>query len=231
MRFKKHSGLGFWYNTALITFGAVAVGLTWTVMQTGFSSSEAVKDTIEYAVLKSANSLLVVGKMTGAADVKNEKVMVTATPLTTTRDGIINVSPNNIRITYQLIADGSHTITYDNIYTGALYTKSYSSLKEALMAAKENGLISVNPLVDQQKPDTTTAFMYWIVNQDFGENVTANEIATLVIVYADKDRPSSKEYMRIQAIERDDVLVDIERTVPNVSSSIMDLGGKMKNNT
>lgn len=225
---KKRRGLTFWYNAALITFAAIAIGLTWTVMNSGFSSSEAIKDTIEYAVTKSANSLQVIGKMTGAADVANNEVLVTATPLSTTTNGIVDVSANNIKITYQLVKEGSHTITYDNIYTGTLHEGSYNSLRDALVAAKENGLININPLVDQQKPDTTTAFVYWIVNQDFGENVTNNEIANLAIVYADKDRPSTGEYLRVQALDKTGILLDLERTVPNISSSILDLGGKIK---
>ena len=227
MRHSKHRGLTFWYNTALITFAAIAIGLTWTVMNSGFSSSEAIKNTIEYAVTKSANSLQVIGKMTGAADVTDNKVLVTATPLSTTTNGIVDVSANNIKITYQLIKDGSHTITYSNIYSGTLADSSYSSLRDALVAAKEKGLISIDPLTDQQKPDTTNAFVYWIVNQDFGENVTNNEIASLVIVYADKDRPSTGEYLRVQVLDKTGSLLDLERNIPNISSSILDLGGKI----
>lgn len=226
-----HRGLTFWYNTALITFAAIAIGLTWTVMNSGFTSSEAVKDTIEFAVTKSANSLQVIGKMTGSADVTSNKVLVTATPISTTTNGIVKVGANDIKVTYQLVKDGSHTITYDNIYVGAIPGSSYNSLRDALVAAKQTGLISINPLVDSQKPDTTSAFMYWIVNQDFGENVTNNEIASLVIVYADKDRPSTGEYLRIRAMEPAGQLLDLERNIPNISSSILDLGGKIKDGT
>ena len=226
--YKNRRGLTFWYNTALITFAAIAIGLTWTVMNSGFTSSEAVKETIEAAVTKSANSLDVVGKMTGAANVADNEVLVTATPVSTNTNGIVNVSPDNIKVSYQLVKEGSHTITYDNIYSGSLEDSSYNSLRDALAAAKQKGLISVNPLVDKQKPDTTNAFFYWIVNQDFGKNVTNNEIATLVVVYADKDRPSTAEYLRIRVYDKSDTLLDLERNIPNISSLIIDLGGKIK---
>jgi flagellin FlaB len=228
MYFKKHNGLTFWYNTALITFAGIAISLTWTVMNSGFNSSEAVKDTIEHAATKSSNTLRIIGSMTGAADVTDNKVTVTATPITTNQNGIVNMTGNNLKVTYQIIKDGSHTITYDNIYAGALYTKSYNSIADALVAAKESGFIKINPLVDKQKPDTTTAFIYWIINQNHDAYIQNNEVASLVTVYADKDKPSTGEYLRIQIVENDSVLLYIERIVPNISSSILDFGGKVK---
>ncbi len=225
--FKKRHGLTFWYNTALITFAAVAIGLTWTVMGSGFSTSEAVKDTVEKAV-KSADTLQIIGKMAGTAEVSNNKVTATATPVTATTNGIVDMGDQSVKVSYQLIKDGSYTITYDDIYAGSLYGESHNSLNSALAAAKEKGLIAINPQVDKQKPDTTTAFLYWIINQDFDQNVQNNEIASLVVVYADKDRPSTGEYLRIQITETDGIILDIERTVPDISSSILDFGGKVK---
>jgi flagellin FlaB len=106
--------------------------------------------------------------------------------------------------------------------------KSYNSLNDAMIAAKENELIQVNPLLDSEKPDTTTAFMYWIINQDNDGRVQNNEIASLVVVYADKDRPSTAEYLSIKVIEKLGTLLELDRTVPNISSSILDFGGTVK---
>jgi flagellin FlaB len=97
-----------------------------------------------------------------------------------------------------------------------------------MVAAKESGLIQANPLVDAEIPDTTTAFMYWIIDQDSDGRVQNNEIASLVIVYAAKDRPSSGEYLSIHVVEKLGILLQLDRTVPNISSSILDLGGKIK---
>jgi flagellin FlaB len=199
-------------------------------MSSGFSTSEAVKDTVEHAV-ESADTLHIIGKMAGTAEVSNNKVTATSTPVSATTSGFVNMSAADVRVTYQLIKDGSYTITYDDIYTGSLLGESHNSLNSALASAKEKGLIAVNPQVDQQKPDTTTAFLYWIINQDFDHSVQSNEIASLVLVYADKDRPSTGEYLRIQVVENDGIILDIERTVPDISSSILDFGGKVKDET
>lgn len=223
--------MAFWHNTALISFAVIAITLTWTVMNSGLSSSEMVKDVVEDAVKHSANGLLVVGKMTGAANVTSNKVTVTATPVAATTSGQVNMIPDNIKVTYTIIKDGSHTITHDDIYVGTMQDESFNSINDALVEAKKRGIIRVNPLVDSEKPDTTSAFMYWIINQDFDSNVQNNEIASLVVVYADKDRPSTGEYLRIQVVEERGILLTLERTIPNISSSILDLGGKVKDKT
>lgn len=223
----KHRGLTFWYNTALITFAGIAIGLTWTVMNSGFSTSEVVKETLEDSIKQSINTLQVVGKMTGTADVADNEVTATSTPVTSTTQGNVNMSPDKVKVTYMLIKDGSHKITYENIYAGTL-SGEYSSLNDALIAAKEKGIISVNPMTDLQKPETTTAFLYWIINQDFNQSVKSDEIAGLVVVYADKDRPSTFEYLKIEVVEIDGVMLNIERVVPNISTGILDLGGKVK---
>lgn len=197
-------------------------------MSAGFSSSEAVKDILEKSVTKSSIALKVIGKMVGTAQVSDSKVTATSTPLSVTSSSDVNLNPNAINVTYKIIKDASHMITYDDIYAGALIGKSYNSLNEAMSDAKKNGLIMINPLADGKKPDTTTAFFYWTINQNSDEYLQNNEIANLVIVYSDNDRPTTGEYMKVQVFDSQGVILELERTVPNVSSSILDLGGKIK---
>ncbi|MBM2852955.1 MAG: hypothetical protein HW420_1502 [Candidatus Nitrosotenuis sp.] len=109
--------------------------------------------------------------------------------------------------------------------------KSYNSINEAMKAAKEKGLIKINPLTDAEKPDTTSAFFYWIINQNSDEYLQNNEIANLVLVYSDNDRPATSEYMKVQIFDKQGVILELERTIPNISSSILDLGGKVKTKT
>ncbi len=58
-----------------------------------------------------------------------------------------------------------------------------------------------------------------------------NEIANLVVIYSDKDRPTPGEYMKIEVFDKQGVILELERTIPNISSSILDLGGKVKGKT
>ena len=223
-----HRGLAFWYNTALVSFAVIAMTMTWMVMNSGFSSSEVMKAAVEEAVQDSANNLQVIGKITGSADLHDWTIKATSTPITATTTGLVDIRPQTIKVVYKIVKDGSHEISYDNVYAGALFGESYSSLKDALVAAKEKGLIKTNPQVDSEKPESTTAFFYWVINQNSDYFLENNEIANLVIIYADQDRPTTGEFIRIQVTEREGSLLDIQRTIPNVSSSIIDLGGKVK---
>jgi flagellin FlaB len=223
--------MAFWHNTALISFALITISLTWTIMNSGFGTSEAVKETLEKSVTKSSIALKVIGKMVGTAQVVENKVTSTATPLTVTSDNAVDLNPESLHVTYKIIKDSSHIITYDNIYSGALVGKSYNSINEAMKAAKEKGLIKINPLTDTEKPDTTSAFFYWIINQDSNEYLQNNEIANLVLVYSDNDRPATSEYMKVQVFDKQGVILELERTIPNISSSILDLGGKVKTKT
>jgi archaeal flagellin FlaB len=220
-------GLTFWYNTALVTFGVVALGITWSVMSSGFSSSDVMKEVVEEAVQDSANNLQVIGKITGSADVSDAKIKVTSTPITSTTTGLVDMRPQNIKVTYKIIKLGSHEISYDDIYSGML-NGTASSLGDALIKAKEQGLISANPNMDE-KPDTTSAFLYWVIQQNDDVFLESNEIANLVVVYSDKDRPISSEFIKLQVEESEGMLLDIQRTIPTISGSVVDLGGKIKN--
>lgn len=223
--------MAFWHNAALASFALITISLTWTIMNAGFSSSEAVKDTLEKSVTKSSTALKVIGKMVGTAQVVENKITATATPLTITADSAVNLNSESLKVTYKVIKDSSHIITYDDIYSGALVGKSYNSVNEAMNAAKEKGLIKINPLTDTEKPDTTSAFFYWIINQDLDEYLQNNEIANLVLVYSDNDRPATSEYMKVQIFDKQGVILELERTIPSISSSILDLGGKVKTKT
>lgn len=223
-----HRGLTFWYNTALITFAAVALGITWSVMSSGFTSSDVMKEVVEEAVQDSANNLQVIGKVTGSADISDAKIKATSTPLTATTTGLVDLRTQNVKVIYKIVKAGSYEISYDNIYSGML-KGSASSLADALAKAKEQGLISINPNSDAEKPDTTSAFVYWVITQNDDVFLESNEIANLVVVYADKDRPTTGEFIKLQVEESEGMLLDMQRTIPTVSGSVVDLGGKIKN--
>lgn len=221
-----HQGLAIWYNVALVTFAVVALSMTWTIMSTGFVASNTEKKVIEKTIEHVTASLKVVGKVTGTPNINDGKLKLTITPITTAATGSVDVSPDNIRIAYKIIKLGSHEITYDNIYAGILNGK-YSSAKDAIEKAYSIGLINVNPYDESQKPDRTTALLYWVVDQNNNSFLDENEIANLAIIYSEKDRPAATEFIKLEAIHGTDTLLSIERTIPNVSSTVVDLGGKI----
>jgi archaeal flagellin FlaB len=182
---------------------------------------------VEEAVQDSANNLQVIGKVTASADVSDAKIKATSTPVTATTTGFVDMRTQNIKVIYKIVKAGSYEISYDNIYSGML-DGSASSLSEALVKAKEQKLISANPNLSE-KPDATSAFVYWVINQNNDVFLENNEIANLVVVYSDKDRPTSGEFIKLQVEESEGMLLDIQRTIPTVSGTVVDLGGKIKN--
>jgi flagellin FlaB len=112
---------------------------------------------------------------------------------------------------------------------GNLNNYTFNSVFDAVAEAKKQGLIDVNPHIDQQGPNKTSAFVYWVINNNFDQRIDENELASLTIVYAEKDRPSTGESMFIQANVKEGYILKFERVIPNITNSIMNFGGKLNN--
>jgi len=222
-----HRGIGSLFTISFIVFLGVAIGMTATIMTSGFLSGDKVKDVFVEALDITQYGLQIVGKISATVDLSNYDIMTTATPITVATGGSVNVAGDGLKLNYKLIKVDSHTITYDNIYVGTLSGISYSSVYDAVEDAKTLGLIDVNPYVDEEKPDTTSAFIYWIVNINGDERIDQGELAVIAVIYAEKDRPTTSEYIKIEGIISEGKILTIERNIPNISSSVIDLGGKI----
>ena len=220
-------GIATWYNLALASFFVIAVALAGTIMNSGFTSSDATKEVLMEALDETRYGLEIVGAISANADVANDQIITTASPVAVATGGSIDLSLNKFKLNYKLIKVESHIITYDDIYVGPLTNKIYNSIQEAVVDAKSQGLIDVNPYVDEQKPTTTSAFIYWIVNSDFDSRIDSGEVAIIAIIYAEQDRPSTGEYLLIEGIKPEGNILTMERTIPNISSSSVNLGGKI----
>lgn len=222
-----HRGLTLWYNIALVTFFVISVSITATMIQSGTVTSDLTKNVVEEAMSEARHGLEIVGKISGTADVANDEVITTATPVTVATGGKVDVSELMFKLNYKLIKIQSHVISYDNIYVGALTGTSYNSVYDAIEDAKSLGLIDVNPYADDEKPTTTSAFIYWVVNIEDDHFINQGELAVIAIVYADKDRPNSGEFLLVEGITPAGNVLSVERNIPNISNRVIDLGGKV----
>jgi len=213
------------YNTGIAVFFTIAVILVILLVNIGLSVSNTQKEVVDKALDEIDERLAIAGKISAVADVSSHKIMATATPVKTVSDGAVNVDPQIMDVSYKLVKAENYIINYDNIYVGSMRDKTYNSLRDAVEDAKNKGLIDNNPYVDEQKPTSTTAFVYWIINQNFDNYIDNNELAVLAIVYADRDRPSSGEQLFIQANVPEGYVLRIEQDVPNISSEIINFGG------
>ena len=222
---KLHRAVFPMYNTGIVAFFTIAVILVILFVNIGLSVNNTQKDVVDKAVDEIDERLVIAGKISALADVSSHKIMATATPVKTVSDGAVNVDPQILDVSYKLVKSENYVINYDNIYVGSIRDKTYDSLVEAVEDAKNKGLIHNNPYIDTQKPTSTTAFVYWIINQNFDNYIDNNELAVLAIVYADRDRPSSGEQLFIDANVPEGYVLRIEQDVPNISSKIINFGG------
>jgi len=220
-----HRGLISLFGIGMTLFFIIAVIMVIIFVNIGFEVNDAQKLVVEEAVDEVDERFVVAGKISAMADVSSGEIIATATPVRTVSDGSVNVDPQILTISYELIQIQNRIIKYENIYTGFLKEKSYNSLKDAAVDAKNTGLIEINPYVGEQKVKTTQAFFYWIINQNFDNYVDNDELAVLAIIYADMDRPSSGEQLFVQADVPAGYVLQIDQDVPNVSSETLDFGG------
>jgi len=220
-----HRGLISLFGTTLTTFFIIAVMMIIIFVFIGFEVTDIQKQVVEKALDEVDEHFVIAGKMSAMADVSSNELLATATPVRTVSNGPVNVSPEILTISYKLVQIPNYIIKYENIYSGLLEEKSYNSLEEAAADAKNKGLIDINPYNDEQKPTTTNAFFYWIINQNFDNYVDNDELAVLAIVYADKDRPSTGEQLFIQANVPQGYVLKIDQDVPNISSETLNFGG------
>ena len=225
---KSKRGLFSLFNMANAMFFSIAIILVAIFINVGFEVNEEQKEVTVEVVEKIDDHLILSGNNVANADISNNEIKVSGTPIQTSSSGSINIDSSNIEISYQLIGDKNYTITHENIYVGNLNNFSYNSLDNAVIDAKKFGLIKVNPLLDNQKPQVTSAFIYWIVNQNFDKRIDSNELAVLAIVYSDTDRPSTGEHVTIQINVKEGYIFKLEREIPNISSTVLDFGGKVK---
>ena len=222
---KQHRAVFPMYNTGIAVFFTIAVIMVILLVNIGLSVTNTQKEVVDKALDEIDERLAIAGKISAVADVSSHKIMATATPVKTVSDGAVNVDPQIMDVSYKLVKAENYIINYDNIYVGSMRDKTYNSLRDAVEDAKNKGLIDNNPYVDEQKPTSTTAFVYWIINQNFDNYIDNNELAVLAIVYADRDRPSSGEQLFIQANVPEGYVLRIEQDVPNISSEIINFGG------
>jgi len=85
------------------------------------------------------------------------------------------------------------------------------------------GYISSNP-VNATSPTETKAIFYFNVNRNNNFILDQGEHGMFAIAFSASDRPQSLDIIRAEVILPSGAPLTMERTVPNISSSIVDLG-------
>ncbi|EPA06334.1 archaellin/type IV pilin N-terminal domain-containing protein [Candidatus Nitrosarchaeum limnium] len=203
----------------MIAFVIVAAALAFVVLNMGFSTTQKTKQAIVSSTDEASSALEIAGKIIGSGHITAGKLNATAVPIKIVSGGAsINLNPQNAAIRYL-----SNNVEHGNIYVGALPTGVYDTLSDAMDGAISAGYISANP-VNGGGPNSTSAVFYFNVNRNNNFILDQGEHGMMAIAFEASERPQSLDVIRAEIILPTGAPLTVERTVPNISSIVVDLG-------
>ena len=219
---QSHRGvIGVESAIVMIAFVIVAAALAFVVLNMGFSTTQRAKTAIVASLDESSSALEIAGKVTGAGDISpTGKINVTAVPLKVASGGnAVNLGNTTMAVKYF-----SNTVEYDNIMTGVLSSGTYSNLTTAMQAAAQAGHLNVNPITSNTAADATAAVIYFAVNLNNNSILDQGEHAVLAVVHKGSERPAALDNIKVEVIVPTGSPLTVERLVPNITTSVVDLG-------
>ncbi len=231
-----HRGvIGIEAAIVLIAFVIVAAALAFVVLNMGFTSTQKAKTAIIAALEEAGSSMEISGKITAAGSATISELNSTNIPIKIISGGATtNLDGNLTAISFL-----SNTREYDNVYKcGPLTQGTYSNASSAWTTALTPGFFN-GPDCDATNwgtgqgdespygnvgPRETTAIVYWVVNINDNSILDVGEHAVISVAYALGDRPQSLQHLSIEVTVPTGATLTVERTVPNVSTEIVDLG-------
>ena len=121
----------------------------------------------------------------------------------------------------------SDNVEYDNVYAqGPLYIGTYVNASQAWSQAVNKGWITAaaHPYLGTAAPPETIAIVYWTVNQNNNTILDVGEHAVLSVAFATKDKPGALENVAFEISTPRGAPMTVGRTVPNITTEIVDLG-------
>jgi len=220
----------------MIAFVIVAAALAFVVLNMGFTTSQKAKTTIIAGLSEAGSSLQVAGKVIGVGCTTSGTcsstplLNATAYPLKITSGGnAIDLSTATTAIKYL-----SNSVEYDDIYAGPISGIEYRSLSLALTQAIAETDSSFNDFdgasgspvhaINDNVAVNTAAIIYWSVQKNTNSILEEGEHAILAVVFDLSDRPASLDKVRVEIIPATGASLSIERQVPTISNSVIDLG-------
>ncbi len=208
----------------LIAFVIVSASLAYVVLNMGFATSQKAKTSITSA-LGEAGSISISGKVIGSAPAAGGVMNAVMIPLKLTSGGE-SVDLDTTRATISYLGE---TIEYDNIYNFAgctLTANIYADPTSAWVDGAGGACIDLSPIT--AVPTQTNAIIYWAVSNQFPPNsiLEPGEHAILSVGWsqAPDERPTDLDKIKIELAVSGGATLTVERTIPNISSIVVDLG-------
>jgi len=208
----------------LIAFVIVSAALAFVVLNMGFATSQKAKTSITSA-LGETGSISISGKVIGSAPVAGGVMNAVMIPIKLTSGGE-TVDLDNTRATISYLGE---TIEYDNIYdtTCTLTAIIYADPTTAWAAGAAAGCIAGGSPITGA-PTSTNAIIYWAVANQVPPNsiLEPGEHAVMSIGWSQvpDERPADLNKIKVELAVSGGATLTVERTIPNISSTIVDLG-------
>jgi archaeal flagellin FlaB len=228
-----HRGIiGIESAIVLIAFVIVAAALAFVVLNMGFSTTQKAKTAIIAAVEEAGSSLEVAGKITAAGWVQQDALNATNIPLKIVSGG----ATSNLDGNFTSVKYISDFVEYDNVYiNGTIHHGSFVNASMAWDRAVAKGWLTVeqhpysgnfalNPTQNTETPPNTIAIIYFTVNQNNNTIIDIGEHAVLSVAFSSKDRPHSLDHIAWEVSTPKGAPMTVDRTIPNISTEIVDLG-------
>ena len=211
----------------MIAFVIVAAALAFVVLNMGFSTTQKAKTTIISGLSEASSSLEIAGKVTGIQDSgSTSDLIVLSIPIKIASGGdSVNLANTTASIKYL-----SNSVEYDDIYTGALTEQAPANVTIAWEWANTYVCSSgcyPNPVNNTAAyDDGTQAIIYWTVGS--GNAILDQGEHAVVSIAFDRaspdDRPSALDKVRAEILLPTGAPLTIERDVPNITNTVVDLG-------
>ena len=223
-----HRGvIGIESAIVLIAFVIVAAALAFVVLNMGFATSQKAKTSIVATLAEAGSSLEIQGKVFGYATTEIEAIGI---PIKIASGGdSVNLAEAFVSVKYT-----GPTVTYDDIYEGVLTPgadfNSLNASATAVPAAFAGALGGIRDCNDDVLTGgnglaETCAYIYFTVNDNNNEILDAGEHAVLAVLFTTGiDAPDALDKVKIELIPSSGAALTVERNVPNLSTTFVDLG-------
>jgi len=218
-----HRGIiGIESAIVLIAFVIVAAALAFVVLNMGFSTTQKAKTSIVATLAEAGSSLEISGKVFAFQDALGpDDVLLIGIPIQVASGGeSVLLDPNFAAIKY-IDSD----VTYDNIYQGIGATGGpFVSAATGLGGCIADTAITVNVITLPGPNPATMACIYFTVDNNGNNILDQGEHAVLVVVFDATDSPTALDRIKIELIPPSGATLTVERQIPNLSTSFVDLG-------
>jgi flagellin FlaB len=220
--------LGIESAIVMIAFVVVAAALAFVVLNAGFGTTQKSKTTISEGLKAATGAVEVAGMVTGGGDVSNAKLQYYSIPIKLASGaGEVNLQKDLTAVKYF-----SKSVTYDNIYAGPNREEESFSDVLSMLAKVDKADCSfsdtpADPIWDNgtyTAPDNTCAIIWWSNSIQDNDILDGGEVAVLTIVFKSDDQPRQLDVLHSELIISGGSVLTVERSVPVITTDVVNLG-------